>query len=337
MFVFKEIGAPVDKTHESFPLFDWLRFALASVVALNHEQLIGWGNAGNLAVQVFFALSGWLIGGILLKTDRHHLPKFYYNRATRIWIPYALAAALLYAVAAVHGGIDQTWWRCLFFDGTFTHNWFVHPTQPMPLGGTGNHFWSIAVEEQFYLAAPILIVVLPFGRSAAFWSAVALVAVLSSSWFGSISLGVLAAVVRPRVNPWLLVAGALAAAAGMVAIDYTSFAPPFALAIVLLTSKQGLRSPVGEFFGGVSYPLYLYHWIGMFAANAAGKHFGFVSGRGEIAYLVAVAVGTAAYLLVDRNVMRWRSYSYRPATGKVLMGIAYSLFAVGLTYGIMGD
>lgn len=334
MFVFREIDARVDKTHVSFPIFDWLRFALASVVALNHEQVIGWTHAGNLAVQVFFALSGWLIGGILLRTDRHHLPKFYYNRATRIWIPYALAAAFLYAVAAVHEGIDQTWWRCLFFDATFTHNWFVNPAQPMPLGGTGNHFWSLAVEEQFYLAAPILIILLPFGRSRIFWLFVAAVAVLSGSWFGSISLGVLAAIVRPKVNASLLILGALAAAAAMVAVDYTIFAPVFALLIVLLASKEGVRSPVGEFLGGVSYPLYLYHWIGMFAANVAGKYFGFVSGRGAIAYLVAVAAGTAAYMLVDRNVMRWRKRAYRPALGKVLMGISYALFAVGVSYGL---
>jgi peptidoglycan/LPS O-acetylase OafA/YrhL len=49
--------------------------------------VIPWDTAANLAVQIFFALSGWLIGGILLRTDVQDLPRFYFNRATRIWIP----------------------------------------------------------------------------------------------------------------------------------------------------------------------------------------------------------------------------------------------------------
>ena len=89
-----------DKTHDSFPLFDWLRFILASVVALSHEGLFVWDRAGNLAVQIFFALSGWLIGGILLRTERTGLPRFYFNRATRIWIPYFGAIARSFSVSS---------------------------------------------------------------------------------------------------------------------------------------------------------------------------------------------------------------------------------------------
>jgi peptidoglycan/LPS O-acetylase OafA/YrhL len=152
----------------SFPLFDWLRFALASMVALSHEGLIAWGNAGNFAVQVFFALSGWLIGGILLRTKLHDLPTFYYNRGTRIWIPYAFAVAAIYLLSAARDPLTTDYFKFLFYDSTFTHNWFI-PKIPdvidkMPLRGTGSHFWSISVEEQFYLAAPLLIVLLPFGR-----------------------------------------------------------------------------------------------------------------------------------------------------------------------------
>ena len=49
-----------------YPWFDWLRLLLACVVLFGHEGPIGWRNAGNFAVQVFFALSGWLIGGQLV-------------------------------------------------------------------------------------------------------------------------------------------------------------------------------------------------------------------------------------------------------------------------------
>jgi peptidoglycan/LPS O-acetylase OafA/YrhL len=39
-----------------YPWFDWLRLLLACVVLFGHEGLIGWRNAGNFAVQVFFCL-----------------------------------------------------------------------------------------------------------------------------------------------------------------------------------------------------------------------------------------------------------------------------------------
>lgn len=66
-----------------YPLFDWLRIILAIVVALGHDNVIQWANSGNLSVQVFFALSGWLIGGILLNTPKGALPRFFFNRVTR--------------------------------------------------------------------------------------------------------------------------------------------------------------------------------------------------------------------------------------------------------------
>jgi peptidoglycan/LPS O-acetylase OafA/YrhL len=325
-----------DAKHNSFPLFDWLRFALASVVALSHEDVVTWPHAGNLAVQVFFALSGWLIGGILLSTARRGLPRFYYNRATRIWAPYAIAVAALYGVAAVKEGIAADWLRCLFFDATFTHNWFINPVAAMPLGGTGNHFWSIAVEEQFYLAAPLLIVVLPFGRSITFWTLLAAVAVLTGSWYGAISLGVLAAVVRARHGTFPAIIAALCAAglaAAMIALPalYVLLAPLLAVSVVLTVSKEGRRSAAGEFAGAVSYPLYLYHWIGMFAANLLFRGSPVV---GLVAYALAVAGGVAAYLLIDRNVMALRARLYSPRIGRAVMATAYALLGLGVVGGL---
>lgn len=328
-------------SHDSFPLFDWLRFILASVVALHHEGLLGWPNAGNLAVQVFFALSGWLIGGILLNTSRNGLPRFYYNRATRIWIPYAIAVAILYAVGAAHDPATATPAKFLFYDLTFTHNWFIDVipsvVSTMPLQGTGNHFWSISVEEQFYLAAPVLLVLVP--RSIALWTAIAAVAVASGSWYGSICLGVLAALVRQSYGDWhqtvmgrvsLAVAcGALAGLLAFVPSAYAYGCAPLAAGIVLLAACRGPRSSVGEFLGGVSYPLYLYHWTGAFAASYMAKHLPLPS-VGLTAFVLSVAVGVAAYLAIDRNVMHWRAKFYRPSVGTAAMFGAYSLLAIGV-------
>jgi peptidoglycan/LPS O-acetylase OafA/YrhL len=329
----------------SFPLFDWLRFVLASVVALAHEGIVPWDNAANLAVQVFFALSGWLIGGILLRIQLSKLPSFYYNRGTRIWIPYAIAVAAIYITSAIRDPITVHYLKCLFYDTTFTHNWFI-PKVPevisqMPLHGTGSHFWSISVEEQFYLAAPLLIVLLPFGRSILFWSLVAIFATVSRSWYGAISVGVLASVVRFHYGDWQLSRlGFLAvlAAAGLTTLimvsapsSYERSAPVLAASIVLMASSQGRRGALGRFAGGMSYPLYLYHWTGMFIVNFIRHRLGMPSTSVSwTAYAVALVIGSLAYVLVDQNIMKWRPRLYRPSFGRVLMVSAYSLLAAGV-------
>jgi peptidoglycan/LPS O-acetylase OafA/YrhL len=332
----------------SFPIFDWLRFVLASAVALAHEDIIRWEHAGNFAVQVFFALSGWLIGGILLRTELKGLPRFYYNRGTRIWIPYFIAVAAIYVLSALRDPVTNHYFKFLFYDLTFTHNWFIPKVAPvidmMPLKGTGTHFWSISVEEQFYLAAPLLIVLLPFGRSVLFWLIVAVAANLTQSWYGAISLGVLAAVVRCHYGDWQLTrpgyvataAAGCALASIMVGVptSYVWVAPPLAAAIVLMTSMPGARGPVGRFAGGMSYPLYLYHWTGMFVANFISKRLGvWLPSIGWAAYFVALSVGSLAYVAVDQNVMRFRSALFRPGFGTILMITAYSFLAIGIIAG----
>ena len=332
----------------SFPLFDWLRFALASSVALSHEGIFTWGNAGNFAVQVFFALSGWLIGGILLRTELKGLPRFYYNRGTRIWIPYFIAVASIYALSALRDPVTQHYFKFLFYDLTFTHNWFIPKIAPvivtMPLKGTGAHFWSISVEEQFYLAAPLLIVLLPFGRSILFWALLAVAATLDQSWYGAISCGVLAAVVRCRYGDWQLTRPGFISIAVAAAVltgimlgfpkSYMLTAPPLAAAIVLMTSVQGARGAVGRFAGGMSYPLYLYHWIGMFGANFITKRLGlWLPSIGWTAYFISLVAGSLAYVAVDQNVMRLRGVLFRPNYGKILMISAYSLLAIGIITG----
>ena len=110
-------ASPVRAKTKSYPWFDWLRFLLASIVVLGHAnfQILPFLD-GSLAVAVFFALSGWLIGGILLRSEKSGLPQFFFNRATRIWIPYAFAIILLYGTAIAKEGIDFFWFKYLILD-----------------------------------------------------------------------------------------------------------------------------------------------------------------------------------------------------------------------------
>ncbi len=337
---------------EQYALFDWLRFVLASVVVLSHIGILSWAESGNLAVQVFFALSGWLIGGILLRTPPSELPRFYFNRATRIWIPYAFAVVALYIVSFVRQPISSRWLEFLLYDVTFTHNWFsLRPDAAtaliaMPLKGTGNHFWSIAVEEQFYLVAPLLIVFSRFGKRFETWMVVFLAAIWLNTNFASISAGVLAAAVRARFGDWQLKSASVLAVAaiasgivmGLCDCYYWASAPVFALSLVMLAARPTARSSFGKLAGGISFPLYLNAWLGVFAVHAVLKnlHLYDTSLVGPLlTFAGALCAGAATYLLIDRNVMMTRDRYYTRATGIILGLAAYSLLLFGLCFGLV--
>ena len=58
---------------------------------------------------------------------------------------------------------------------------------------------------------------------------------------------------------------------------YYPFASPiFAVSIVLLAARPGLRQAPGMFFGGISYPMYLNHWMGVFIAHGVAKRVDFL-------------------------------------------------------------
>lgn len=335
----------------SYPLFDWLRFVLASVVALGHGKVIAWPDAGFLAVQVFLALSGWLIGGILLETGRKDLPRFFFNRATRIWIPYAIAILLLYSVSALRDPVNARWLEHLAYDATFTHN--LYSLKPdaatalphMPLQGTGNHFWSIGVEEQFYLLAPLVMLFTPLGKSLRLWLAIATVMVLTGGWFGAISLGVSAAIARRDFGDWHLPwrpAFALVAAVTFALVitpgmPIRQIAPIFAISVILLLAVEGPRSPLGLVAGGLSYPLYLNHWIPVFAVHFVLSRAGLETSDfwETVAWLLAVLGAALHFLLIDRNIQRYRGRVFTPALGRNLGLAAYGLLLAGITLGTL--
>jgi peptidoglycan/LPS O-acetylase OafA/YrhL len=334
-----------------YPWFDWLRIVLALVVAMAHIQIFTWPQAGNLSVQVFFALSGWLIGGILLGTDAPHLSRFYFNRATRIWIPYAAALVLLLGVGVVRDHMTPKYLEFIFYKVTFTYNLFgpaqlaAHVAE-MPLKGTGNHFWSICAEEQFYLLAPLVLVVAPrrIGRSVVLWAGIAL-ASLAFQFYAAITLGVLAAVLHAQVGPFQrspvvkAVCGAVLVGATVMAgvgFAYETAAPLFAIGLVLLLAIPGTRSAIGSFLGGVSYPFYLNHWVGAFVSHALMRPLH--RADSGLAKALAVAAGfvlsVPLYLAVDRRILRHRNAWYTPRLGWRLAISGFGLVFVGVVGGL---
>jgi peptidoglycan/LPS O-acetylase OafA/YrhL len=111
---------------------------------------------GRLGVDLFFAISGFLITGRLLaeaeRDGRFRLGRFYARRAFRILPPYLLYLGVI-GLAGALGQIPVSAREvrdCLLFVRNYT----------MHLDGTyTNHFWSLAVEEHFYLLWPLLLLV----------------------------------------------------------------------------------------------------------------------------------------------------------------------------------
>jgi peptidoglycan/LPS O-acetylase OafA/YrhL len=113
---------------------------------------------GWVGVQLFFVLSGFLITGILLETrhQRGYFRKFYVRRTLRIfplYYAFLCGALLLFPLVADPGWTDvarrNQWWYW-----TYTTNWggpFGHVIPGL------SHFWSLAVEEQFYLFWPLVV------------------------------------------------------------------------------------------------------------------------------------------------------------------------------------
>lgn len=333
-----------------YPAFDYLRIVLATVVAAGHSGLIVWEPAGNYAVQVFFALSGWLIGGILLRSTRSDLPRFYFNRAARIWVPYFVAIGLLMAASLLKEPVTRKWIEIFFYDVTFVYNIFGAPQlaafkTAMPLDATGNHFWSICAEEQFYLLAPFLITILPpkIGRSVWFWCILAAASLNSAYWgyFGAVSLGVLAAVAAHHFGDWQTKPAARVALGAVFALSFTATyfalgpyriaAPLSSITLVLFLAQAGKQSRIAEFLGGISYPMYLNHWIGIFAANAL---FDRIASRGTLAchitgVVAALLIASMLYLVIDQNLRRRRRHYYTPARGKSVAVIGFAFIIVG--------
>jgi peptidoglycan/LPS O-acetylase OafA/YrhL len=337
------------RTKSYYPAFDYLRFFLAAMVVAAHTGFSPWERTGNLAVRVFFALSGWLIGGILLRSKREDLPRFYFNRATRIWIPYFAAIILLFGLSAAREPITWRWLELLLYDVTFTFNWFTElpdaytAMADLPLNGNGGHFWSICVEEQFYLVAPIFIIFMPrLGRSLLAWLLISIVLVISTNEFAPISVGVTAAISRDRYGDWHLAKRAttlilliFGITATLLPFFFLIVSPIFAVTIILLLARTGARSTPGEFFGGISYPIYLNHWFGAVLAHAAAKHFMPNAPMPIFGFVLGILVGAIMYLLIDRNVMKGRASYFTDASGKTIALLGYSLVTFGIMFGAL--
>lgn len=334
-----------------YPYFDYLRIVLASVVMFYHGGLIEWSVSGKLAVEVFFALSGWLIGGILLQTKRSELPRFYFNRAVRIWVPYYIALLLLIAASFLKEPVTTKWLEFVFYKLTWVYNLFGPPQlaefkNAMPLDGTGNHFWSVNVEEQFYLLAPILLVVFPkFGRSIVTWIVIGVFLFIYGAYF-SLTLGVIAAIINRiyagclesyRVRYFALLCLTLSTFLLVLGGPYQILSSIIAVSLVIFLLVKGKQNKLGAFLGGISYPLYLNHWIGLIFANVFINMTGLtiVNIKHFIYAMISYAIAALLYFFIDKPIHRKRKFWFSYNRGLLITVFAYFSVVMGLFFGLI--
>jgi peptidoglycan/LPS O-acetylase OafA/YrhL len=158
---------PVSGSHRYLPALDGLRaLAVAGVVAYHFG--LHWADGGYLGVDFFFVLSGFLITGLLVgewnQRSTIGLRSFWFRRAKRL-LPAVMLLLLVLSLYARLGGpnINASTFGAdalatLFYYANwhliFTHqSYFAQFLIPSPL----RHTWSLAIEEQFYLVWPLLV------------------------------------------------------------------------------------------------------------------------------------------------------------------------------------
>jgi peptidoglycan/LPS O-acetylase OafA/YrhL len=286
---------------------------------------------GWVGVDIFFALSGFLITRVLLGTrgKPHYYRNFYVRRLLRLMPPYLLTLVLL---AIFVPGIKQFVFLSLLYLANFAPAFGVKVSYG-PL-------WSLAVEEHFYLVWPWLV---RFLRRRALFIVALLLAVASPWWrifalrhgyyhyeytwfkvdgiLWGATVGILASppgASNKRILLWStlvggvgivgflavlpfaisLTAGLLSGFASMVSAGVIGYA---ALGVAR-RQLSFLRLRALRFFGDISYWVYLFHWFAMTAAIRLVPDWGTTGWAG---YLKVAAIELSLCVVTGVAMRRW--------------------------------
>jgi len=334
------------------PTLDGWRAVAISLVVVSHgleDTVPRAAKLGALGVDLFFALSGYLICTLLLselhQTGRISLSAFYKRRFFRI-LPAALAYLLLIAALGAAGIIVLKKGELLtaFYAANYFHtrSWFT------------SHFWSLSVEEHFYLFWPAI---LAFARpkKAQFIALAMIVALVFYRPWAEVHSGagayqhtdmrldvflvpcLLAMLLQQAswrarfasvLRPWVCVLmfavvvglAALAAAqpayANVQKLLQSAILPMLIVSTVLRPSALGdlLELPALRWIGRVSYSLYLWQQLFLFHERP-GPNF-------LVRLPLIIAFAAASYYLIERPMIHLGSRLGRPKKPDV--GAAWS-------------
>jgi peptidoglycan/LPS O-acetylase OafA/YrhL len=340
-----------DKPRDYIPQLDGLRALAVLFVLVAHgldsdllpsvTKYTGFGAAG---VLIFFVISGFLISRILIrsKDSPNYLFNFYARRGLRIWPLYYAVLVLSFGLwrfgppqHSVTGGI-HVWVYLVYLQNLV----YGHKVVPVGLGPT----WTLAVEEQFYLAWPI-VVYFSSKRTLRWLCLISLVAspiIRFSNYFDSwntlcqldaLAVGALFACEYDHSNPWLKVSRYVVfmLPLGMY-LQVSSFgwltqwlSPKLfqiygGAALVMLTihastlAASVFANSILRYIGRISYGIYLFN-VFVFAtleyllpsvkrSASLTVHIIFFL----VGSLLTVAVASLSYSLFERPLLRLKKY-----------------------------
>lgn len=289
---------------ERNPQIQALRALAALLVLIYHAK---WLDGGYIGVDIFYVISGFLITGILVREldskNTISLVSFYARRTKRL-LPSSFVVILATGIAAVvllPASMRQSLGKDLIAASTYISNFLfaLWENDYQNLNSTPSpfiHFWSLAVEEQFYIFWPLYILILfRIGKHRAVLYGV--LTTLLGSFLFSLFLTERAPIWAFYILPtraWELAAGALlvflpelkrfrplVALFSFSTICFATFVfdktTPFpgtaalvpVVATVLLLASRSKWPPLiklialsrfTQWLGAISYPLYLWHW-----------------------------------------------------------------------------
>ncbi len=345
-----------------------LRAVAVLLVVLDHAGL-PFVQGGYVGVDVFFVLSGYLITGLLLRQARRdgriRLSDFYVRRARRI-LPAAVltlvvtdlvAHQLLNLVRARQAVSDSVWAAFFMANVHFARegsDYFSQLQPPSPV----QHYWTLAVEEQFYLVWPIVlagVLAVPFLRRRLLWIVLA-AAGASLAWSihstasdatyayystatraWELALGAALAIAAPRLRgaaAWLGLAcictAAVAFSSSTPFPGYAALLPTIGAALVIAASDGSASRLLSlapfRYVGDRSYTFYLWHWpVLVIAADYVGHDLSTVVRLGLLAGAFGLSI--LSYALYENPIrqMRWRPQTGAllwPASAAVILAVA---------------
>ncbi len=333
-------------------------------------------SGGYVGVDVFFVLSGFLITGLLLsqaaRDGRVRLGDFYVSRARRI-LPAAVLTLVVTDIAAhqllnfvrAREAVSDSVWAAIFaanvhFARAGT-DYFAQDRPPSPV----QHFWTLAVEEQFYLVWPVVLalvllvgvlrrrllwIVGAAGVASFAWSVHATAAHPVPAYFSTaaraweLALGAALAIGAPRLRVpaaagWAglgcIVAAAVAFSGSTPFPGYSALLPTFGAALVIAAHGGGaarlLSLPPLRYVGDRSYAFYLWHWpVLVIATGYAGHALSTPARLGLSAGAFMLSI--LSYALVENPIrhMRWRAPGGAllwPASVVVTLAVALPILA----------
>ena len=350
-----------------------LRALAAIVVTLFHARFVPGGFIG---VDIFYVISGYLITGLILReienTGGLKLGSFYRRRIKRL-LPASLFVLISTAILGwllLPDITRRALGRDLLAAATYLSNylfaWWENDYQN--LNATPSpfiHYWSLAVEEQFYLFWPIFIIFLARGGRVRIRAGILFITIFSLAlsiyqvqtapiWaFYSLStraweLGIGALLlfmpkdfIRHRALPWIaltcLVFASFNYNDGTAFPGLNAIAPVLSTAILIASIGRWppilndlANNKISQWLGKISYPLYLWHWPALVLPSAAlGRPLSIIERCEAIALTVLLAHLTNKYI---EDPLRYAKISpnrlYKYTAGATSASIALGLVII---------